>query len=92
MRSEDVNDLALAVLVVVAIALVADCVILHAKCARQARELASLSERLELHINPPVPPPEPSLADKAKQTYDKVKAAAAAGYRAAKEELGKESE
>lgn len=89
MRRDDVNELGLAVAVVLIAILIADAVWLHVKCARQADEIASLSQRLEQHVNPPQPPPEPSLADKAKQTYDKVKAAAAAGYHAAKEELGK---
>ena len=89
MEREDAKDLTLSILVVVAVTLVADCVWLHVKCARQETELKALSERLELHINPPVPAPEPSLADKAKQTYDKVKSAAVKGYEAVKEELGK---
>ena len=89
MRRDDVNEMGLAILVVVAAVLAADAIWLHVKCARQADAIAALSERLELHVNPPAPPSEPSLADKAKQTYGKVKAAAAAGYHAAKEELGK---
>ena len=89
MRRDDANEMGLAVAIVLIALLVADAVWLHVKCARQASELAALSDRLELHINPPQPPPEPSLADKAKQTYDKVKAAAVKGYQAAKEELDK---
>lgn len=89
MKREDAKNLTLFVLAVVVVFLVVDCICLHVKCVRQSNELAALSVRLEQHINPPEPPPEPSLADKAKQTYDKVKSAAAAGYRAAKEELDK---
>ncbi len=89
MKREDAKNLTLSILAVVVAFLVVDCICLHVKCVRQSNELAALSVRLEQHINPPEPPPEPSLADKAKQTYDKVKSAAAAGYRAAKEELDK---
>ena len=89
MEREDVKDLTLSLLAIVAVVLVADCVFLHMKCARQADELANLSLRLEQHINPPQPPREPTLSDRAKQTYDRLKSAAAKGYKAAKEELGK---
>lgn len=89
MEREDAKDLALSILIVVAAILVADCIWLHVKSTRQEAELKALSERLELHVNPPVPDPEPSFADKAKQTYDKVKSAAVKGYEAVKEELGK---
>jgi hypothetical protein len=89
MRRDDANEMGLAVAIVLIAMLLADAIWLHVKCARQASDLAALSERLELHISPPQPPPEPSLADKAKQTYDKVKSAAVKGYQAAKEELDK---
>ena len=89
MNREDAKDLTLSILAVVVPLLLADCIWLHAKCARQSAELASLSGRLERHLNPPRPNSERSLADKAKQTYDKVKSAAAKGYQAAKEELGR---
>ena len=103
MRRDDVNEIGLAVLVVVAALLAFDAVWLHVKCSRQETELSALTEqvavqtnvvaqltrRLELHINPPTPPAEPSFADKARQTYEKVKSAAAKGFEAAKEEYSK---
>ena len=87
MDREDAKDLTLSILAVVVAIMVVDCICLHVKCARQSNELATLSLRLEQHINPP--PSGPSLADKAKQTYDKVKSAAVKGYQAAKEEFDK---
>jgi len=103
MRRDDVNEIGLAILLVAAVLLAADCVWLHVKCARQKSELAALTERvtaqanalgelsnrLERHINPPAPPSEPTFADKAKQTYEKVKSAAVKGIEAAKEEFAK---
>jgi len=89
MRRDDVNEMGLAVAIVLIALLLADAVWLHVKCARQAAEIAALSLQLEQHVNPPEPLPEPSIADKAKQTYNKVKSAAAAGYQAAKEEFSK---
>ena len=89
MRRDDVNEMGLAVAIVLIAMLLADAVWLHVKCARQADSIDALSKRLELHINPPAPPSEPSLAYKAKHTYDKVKSAAVKGYQAAKEELDK---
>ena len=86
MNHEDAKDLTLSILVVVAAILVGDCIWLHVKCARQEKEVAALSARLEEQVNPP---PEPTFADKAKETYDKVKSAALKGYKAAKEELDK---
>ena len=86
MEREDAKDLTLSILVVVVAILIVDCVWLHVKCARQAREVEALSVRLEQHVTPPE---GPSLSDKAKETYNKVKAAAARGYQAVKEELGK---
>ena len=89
MKREDARNLTLSTLVAVVTILAVDCICLHMKCARQTSELVALSVRLEQHINPPEPPAEPSLAEKAKQTYNKVKSAAAAGYQAVKEELDK---
>lgn len=80
MEREDVKDLTLSILVVVAVVLSADAVWLHVKCARQSALIAdqteligkcmesqdALAQRLELHINPPS---EPSLIDKAKAVY-----------------------
>ncbi len=99
MRREDVNEIGLAILLITTVLLAADAVCLHVKCARQSVKLAALTEqvatqsdmvgelskRLEQHINPPAPPSEPTLTDKAIQTYEKVKAAAAKGIEAAKE-------
>lgn len=87
MRRDDINEMGLAVAIVLIAILLADAVWLHVKCARQTSELAALSLRFEQHISPP--PSGPSLTDKAKQTYDKVKSAAVKGYQAAKEELDK---
>lgn len=86
MRRDDVNELATAILVVVTAVLFAHGIWMHVKCAALESEVAALSEKLELHINPP---PEPTFCDKAKQTYDKVKSAAVKGYQAAMEELEK---
>ena len=86
MEREDAKDLTLSILVVVVAILIIDCIWLHVKYARQAREIEALSVRLEQHVNPPE---GPSLSDRAKETYDKVKAAAARGYHAVKEELSK---
>ena len=86
MRRDDANEMGLAILVVVALLLLVDAVCLHVKCARQADALEALSERLELHINPPQ---EPTFAEKAAETYNKVKSAAVKGYEAAMEELEK---
>ena len=89
MRRDDINEIGLAAAIVLIALLVADAVWLHVKCARQEAEIAALSARLELHVNPPPEPEEPSFADKAADMYNKVKSAASAGYQAAKEELGK---
>ena len=103
MRRDDVNEIGLAILLVAVVLLAADCVWLHIKCSRQEAELAALTERVavqantlgelskrvELHINPPAPPSEPTFADKAIQTYEKVKSAAAKGIEAAKEAYSK---
>jgi len=73
MEREDAKDLTLSILAVVAVVLLADCVWLHVKCARQADAVR--------HINPP---PEPTLADKAKASYERAKAATVEGYEKAK--------
>ena len=97
MEREDAKDLTLSILVIVVALLAADCVWLHVKGARQADELTAVKAKLELQLNPP---PEPTVADKAKEAYDrakaatvdgfeKVKAAAAAGLQAVKDEYGK---
>ena len=92
MRRDDVNEVGLAILAVVAILLVADNVWLHIKCTRQAEaltaqsaEFAALQEKVELHLNPP---PAPSVADRVKETYQKAKSAAARQYEAVKEKFG----
>ena len=87
MTSEDAKDLTLSILVVVVAMLLADCIWLHVKCARLSDEAAVLAERVERHINPPAEAEGPSLAERARQTYDKVKNAAVKGYEAAKGEL-----
>lgn len=85
MRREDVNEIGLAVLVIVAVLLAADNVWLHVKCARQAETLAALEARVEAHVNPP---PTPSVTDKVKETYQKAKSAAVRQYEAVKGKLG----
>ena len=89
--------LALAVLALAAALLVVDSAWLHVQCrrlaetcGRQEEALAALSAQLQLHLNPPAQPQEPSLADKAKSAYEKVRSAAAKGYQAAREELEKD--
>lgn len=96
MRRDDINEIGLAILLVAVVLLAADCVWLHVKCVRQEAALAAqadkvveLSKRVELHINPSAPPSEPTFADKAIQTYEKVKSAAARGIEAAKEAYSK---
>lgn len=84
MEREDAKDLTLSVLVVVVAILAIDCIWLHVKCARQGTALEALSERLERYVNPSA---GPSLSDRARETYDKVKSAAVRGYQAAKEKL-----
>lgn len=97
MTREEAKDLALSILVIVVALLIADCIWLHVKCAGDAERLDELERRLELTINPPS---EPTFGDKAKDAYGKakdatvreynrVKAAASAGYHAAKDELNK---
>ena len=88
MNREDAKDLTLSILVVVAALLLADCIWLHVKCYRLEVNLAVLTERVELHINPPKVE-EPTFSDKAKQAFMKVKSAAEKGYDAAKRELAK---
>ena len=88
MNREDAKDLTLSILVVVAALLLADCIWLHVKCSRLEANVAALTERVELHINPPKVE-EPTLSEKAKQALMKVKAAAEKGYDAAKRELAK---
>ncbi len=89
MRRDDMNEIGLAAALVLIALLVADAVWLHVKCARQEAEIAALSARLEMHVNPPLPPEEPSFADKASDMYNKVKSAAVKGFEAAREEYSK---
>ena len=84
MEREDAKDLTLSVLVVVVLALVADCIWLHVKCARQSRALQAVIEQLS---HPPQS--SHSFVDTAKQAFGNVKAAAEKGYDAAKSELRK---
>lgn len=97
MTREDAKDLTLSILVIVAALLLADCIWLHVKCAGLNERISVLQATLESHLNPPR---EPTVVDKAKGAYDqakeatvreykRLKAAAAAGYDAAKKELNK---
>ena len=89
MRREDVNEIGLAILAVVAVLLVADNIWLHVKCARQETALVALEERVERHVNPP---DSMNLTETARDVYHKVRSAAAKGYKAAKEKLGVDGE
>lgn len=89
MRREDVNEIGLAVLVVVAALLAADCVWLHVKCARQAEALAALEGRVELLVNPP---PGPGLSERVRGTYEKAKSAAVRGYEKLKSSAARQCE
>jgi len=84
MEREDAKDLTLSILVVVAALVAVDCIWLHCKCARLADDLAALEKCV---VQADVQ--EQSFGERAMDAYNKVKAAAAAGYNAAKEELGK---
>ena len=70
-------------LLIAVVVLAADAIWLHVKCARQADELAALTERVSALASMPV---EPTFADKAKHAYDKMKSAAVKGFKAAREE------
>lgn len=86
MTREDAKDLTLSILVVVVAVLVADCIWLHLKCARLEKATQAFERRMvELHAADD----GSTFGERAKKAYDKVKAAAAAGYNAAKEEYAK---
>ena len=87
MEREDAKDLTLSILVVVAMLAIADSIWLHCKCARLAKDVAALERRVAL-VEPP--PPKPTMGERAKDAYNRVKAAAAAGYQAAKEKFDAE--
>lgn len=92
MRRDDVNEAGLAIMVVVVALLVADCIWLHMRCARQETEIAALSTRVETFVKLSASPQrqdDPAFVDKAIQTIEKVKSAAVKGYEAAKEEFVK---
>lgn len=90
MDREDAKDLTLSLMVVVNIALAAACIWLYLRMCGLETAVRDVSGRLEMHVNPPSMPEEPSLVDKAKSTYEKVKSAAKKGYEAAKEEYNKD--
>ena len=105
MEREDLKDLTLSILVIVAALLMIDCIWLHVKCSRaetalsateqKVAELAAQQKTVESvvvkHHGAIVPSSEPeqSFTDQAKETYNKLKSAAAAGYQAAKDEFNK---
>ena len=105
MEREDAKDLTLSILVIVAVLLFADCIWLHVKCSRSEDALLALDQKLatvterqtrvvsavEKHHGAIVEEAkeEQSFTDQAKETYNKLKSAAAAGYQAAKEEFNK---
>jgi alkylhydroperoxidase/carboxymuconolactone decarboxylase family protein YurZ len=89
MEREDAKDLTLSILVIAAALLVADCIWLHVKCARNEAQIAELSELLVSHVAKEDASLGETFAEKAKATYEKVKSAAAKGLEAAKEEYAK---
>ena len=89
MTREEAKDLTLSILVIVAALLVADNIWLHCKCLSQRDELASLEQKLELHINPP---PGPTMKERAKAAYDKTKDAMKRGYQSVKEKFVEKSD
>ena len=89
MTREDAKDLTLSILVVVVALLVTDNIWLHCKCSSQRDELASLEQKLELHINPP---PGPTLKERTKAAYDKTKDAVKRGYEKVKGSFAKKEE
>ena len=89
MEREDAKDLTLSILVIVAALVIADCIWLHVRCARQDVRIAELSERLANHVAKEDASVGETFAEKAKATYKKVKSAAAKGLEAAKEEYAK---
>lgn len=94
MRRDDVNELGLAIVVVVVALLVADCIWLHVKCVRHETEIAALSERMEALSKPPSAESgqaDVAFVDKALKTIDKVKSAAVKGFEAAKDEYSKDN-
>jgi cell division protein FtsX len=91
-RRDDVNEAGLAIVVVVVALLVADCIWLHMRCARQEAEMAALSTRVETLVKLSAAPQgqdDPAFVDKALKTIEKVKSAAVKGYEAARDELTK---
>ena len=89
MTREEAKDLTLSILVIVAALLVADNIWLHCKCSSQRDELASLEQKLELHINPP---PGPTMKERAKAAYDKTKDAMKRGYQSVEEKFVEKSD
>ena len=89
MEREDAKDLTLSILVLVAVALAADCIWLHIKCSRLDERVEALVEQVDRLLVPPPAAKEQSFADKAKQVYEKAKNAAVKGYEAARGELQK---
>ncbi len=88
MEREDLKDLTLSILVVVVALLLIDCIWLHVKCSRTETALSVLERNVaEIAGRQKT---DRSFADQAKETYDKLKSAAGAGYRAARDEFNKE--
>lgn len=81
MTREEAKDLTLSILIVVAVLLMVDNIWLHCKCSSQQDELATLEQRLELHVNPL---PGPTMKERAKKAYDKAKDAVKCGYHSVK--------
>ena len=86
MEREDAKDLTLSILVIAVAALLADCVWLHIKCAKQSEALQALTVQMDKLISPPRQS-KASFSETAKKTFNKVKSAAVRGYEAAKDEL-----
>jgi hypothetical protein len=105
MRLMRIDDAGAGFLVIVAALLMIDCIWLHVKCSRAEEGLSATEQKVaelaarqkavesvvEKHHGAIVPSSEPeqSFTDQAKETYNKLKSAAAKGYQAAKEEYNK---
>ena len=93
MRRDDVNEMGLAIVVVLVALLVADSIWMHVKCARHETEIAALSDRVESLSKPPSAEPrqdDVAFVDEAIKTIKKVKSAAVKGFEAAKDEYSKD--
>jgi hypothetical protein len=89
MNREDAKDLTLSVMIIVNIALVTTTVWLYCRTCSLETSIRKISDRMEKHINPPSRLEKSSLANKAKETFEKVKSAAQKGFEAARDDYKK---